>query len=298
MKIGIVGVGSVGGAIASCIVMDGIARELAIIDVDKKRLNAAALDLGHAATFGRGTKIISGGYGAIAGADIVIISAGANQKIGQSRTELVEQNAAVMIDVVPKIMSVADSARVILIVVSNPLDAMATAVQKLSGLPAARVIGTGTMLDSARVRYELARRLDVSPQSVDAYVSGEHGDTSVINWDSISIDGIPLAEFSARKTITAKTRADIERQVRGAAMEIIKGRGATWDGIAAATLDLVRCIDRDERRILPVSIVDAKSRVAYSIPRIVGCDGVIASFPQADISESIRAIKKTYEIIE
>ena len=299
LKVGIIGVGSVGGAIASRMVADGISRELVLIDTDMDRARAAAADLSHAAALGRDVKINAGNYRMINDANIVIISAGANQRIGQSRSDLVEKNAAVMIDIVPKIMSVADRRRIILIIATNPLDSMVTAAQKISRIPPARVIGTGTMLDSARLRFELSRHFDVSPTTIDAYVSGEHGDASIINWDAVSIDGISLAEFAARTRIplTAKMRADIENRVRGAAMEIIKGRGATWDGIAAVTSDLATAIARDERRILPVSIVDPKFRVAYSVPRIVGQNGAGAGFLSNGLAPSIRSIQKTYRII-
>jgi L-lactate dehydrogenase len=293
MKIGIIGVGSVGGAIASRIVAIEAAREIVLIDKDKARVRAAASDLSHAAAFGTGMKIYAGNYQNLKNADIVIISAGENQKIGQSRTDLAGKNAAVMADIVPKIMAITD--KITLIVVSNPLDSMVMVARKISNLPDARVIGTGTMLDSARLRGELSHYLGVSPQSIDAHVLGEHGDSSVINWDLISIDGVSLADFTTQTKIslTAKIKSEIERNVRGAAMEIITGRGATWDGIAAATGDLVKCIANDERRVLPVSIF--RNKTAYSLPCIVGRNGVIASFPQRGLSASIRAIQKTYK---
>jgi L-lactate dehydrogenase len=296
MKIGIIGVGSVGGAIASRMVTENPARELVLIDKDAPRVKSAAADLTHAAAFGSGMKITVGKYGDLADANIAIIAAGANQKIGQSRTELVESNAAVMLDVVPKIMTAADKKKIILIVVSNPLDPMVMAVRKISGLPAGRVIGTGTMLDTARLRSELSRQFDVSPAAVGAYVLGEHGDTSIINWSGANIGGAPMPPM------TDKKKKEIEGRVRGAAMEIIKGRGATWDGIAAATADLARCVINDERRVLPVSVADGKA--AYSMPRVVGANGARETIaPAMDAAESaalrasIDAIRKTYEII-
>jgi len=296
MKIGIIGVGSVGGAIASRIVAEESASELVLFDTDKKRLRSAVLDLDHAAAFGGGVEI-STGYPAMKGADMVIISAGANQRIGESRSELVLKNAEVMRDVVPKIMAHADKKKIILIVVSNPLDSIVMTAQKISGLAPGRVIGTGTMLDSARFRAELSRRFKVSPKSVSSYVLGEHGDSAVLNWTSANIGGLPI------QGVTAKEKTEIEGRVRGAAMEIIQGRGATWDGIAAATCALVRAIDNDERRILPVSIIE--KGVAYSLPRIVGREGVAATLPpviSADekkaLATSIKTIQKTYKAIK
>ena len=304
MKIGIIGTGSVGGAIATTIVPLELVGEIVLIDTDAKRLRSAEADLSHAAAFGRGVKIVAGKYSYLKDADIVIIAAGANQKIGESRTNLAARNAAVMHDVVPKIMKAADRKKIIIIVVSNPLDTMTMIAQKISGLPFGRVIGTGTMLDSARLRAEIARHFDISPQAVDAYVLGEHGDSAVLNWTSAKIGGLSLSDFAnqTRTAWTAKIKSEIERRVKASAMEIIQGRGATWDGIAAATTDLIRAIDNDERRVLPVSVTDGKC--AFSMPHIVGRHGAgptlcppMDAFERRALAESVKAIRKTsYEL--
>ncbi|MDR1826447.1 MAG: hypothetical protein LBQ49_02020 [Rickettsiales bacterium] len=306
MKIGIIGVGSVGGAIASAIVMGEMAGEVGLFDVDAKRLKSACLDLSHAAAFGRGVRVTAGGgYSAIKGADIVVISAGANQKIGESRVNLAGRNAAVMHDVVPKIMRVVDCKKVILIVVSNPLDSMVMVAQKISKLPKGRVIGTGTMLDSARFRAEVAAHFNVSPGAVDASVLGEHGDSSVLNWAGARAGDVPISDFAkeVRIPFSEKTKAEICARVKGAAMEIIQGRGATWDGIAAATVDLIRAINNDERRVLTASIA-CGAGIAFSMPRIVGRNGVSSTVaPVMDAAEkrglavSIKVIRRTCKAI-
>jgi len=295
VKIGIIGVGTVGGAIAAAIVNGGSpARELVLLDIDAKRVRAAAEDLSHAAAFRDAPiKIFAGGYKDFADADIIVLSAGANQKPGQTRAELAPQNARVIADVVKKIPL---SKNIILIVVSNPLDSMVALAQRLSKLPPERVIGTGTMLDTARLRAILSAKFDVSPRAVEAYVLGEHGDSGFVNWTNATLGGLPLPRLSGGE------KKKIERDVLGAAYRIIDGRSATWDGIAAATADLIKCIANDERRILPVSI--ACKGVAYSMPRIVGAKGAIAApFPamsaaeKARLSASIRAIEKNLKTI-
>ena len=203
-------------------------------------------------------------------------------------------------------MANTDPKTVKIIIVTNPLDVMVMLARDLSGLPSARVIGTGTMLDSARLRTILARQLSVSPMSINAYVLGEHGDSSVVNWESACVGAIPLNDFckSMKLSLPQTTRRTIEHRVHNAAYEIIMGRGATWDGIAAAVNDLLRCIINDEKRILTVSTCAQKTNVAMSLPTIVGRDGAISVLlPRMSQSEKtslqkcVRIIKKNYNNI-
>ena len=309
MKISIIGLGSVGSAVATAVANTGLAREMVLFDKDGVRARAAAEDLGHAAVFSYDIKITAvNNYRAIRGSEIVIIAAGANQKPGETRTDLLRANTAVINDIVPRVMANVDAKNVKLIIVTNPLDVMVMVAQKLSKLPASRVIGTGTMLDSARLRTILSRQLSVSPQSINAYVLGEHGDSSMINWSSASIGAVDLNSFcrQTRISLPATTRKTIEHRVHNAAYEIIQGRGATWDGIAGAVADLVRCIVNDENRILTVSTVDGvgPKAVAMSLPRIVGGCGVVAtivpkmSAPEsANLRRSGRIIRKNFDSI-
>ncbi len=303
MKVAIIGIGSVGSAVATAVKNTGLVHEIVLFDRDGVRARAAAEDLGHAATFGFNVDISAvNNYRGIRGSDIVIISAGANQKPGETRTDLLHHNAEVIRDIVPRVMANVDPKHVILIIVTNPLDVMVMLAQELSALPPARVIGTGTMLDSARLRTILARGLDVSPQSVHSYVLGEHGDSSVIDWSSITVGGLSLDDFcrQVKVPLTAAIRNSIEEHVRNAAYEIIRGRGATWDGIGAAVADLIKCIINDEHRILTVSIVTGTGAhvIAMSLPRIVGANGVVATLaPKMSPAESA-ALRKSGKIIQ
>ncbi len=302
MKIAIIGLGSVGSAVATAVARTGAAHEMVLFDRDGVRARAAAEDLGHAAAFSFDIKITAASnYRAIRGSDVVIIAAGANQKPGETRTDLLNANVAVMSDIIPRVMANVDARRVRIIIVTNPLDVMVMLAQKLSKLPAARVIGTGTMLDSARLRTILSRSLGVSTQSLNTYVLGEHGDSSVINWASASVGAVALDDFcrQTKNPLPVATRRTIEHRVRNAAYEIIRGRGATWDGIGAAVSDLLLCIARDERRILTVSTVDGtgRSAVAMSRPRVVGAGGVMATLsPKLSPAESV-ALRRSGQII-
>lgn len=302
MKVSIIGIGSVGAAVATAVKNTGLVHELVLFDRNAIRARAAAEDLGHASAFSYDVKITAvNNYRAIRGSDIVIIAAGANQKVGETRTDLLQANVAVINDIVPRVMANVDSKNVKLIIVTNPLDVMVMVAQQLSKLPASRVIGTGTMLDSARLRAILSRQLSVSTQSINAYVLGEHGDSSMINWSSASIGAISLNDFCRQTKISlpATTRKTIEHRVHNAAYEIIQGRGATWDGIAAAVADLVRCIINDERRILTVSTVSGQGSkmLALSLPRIVGANGIVATLtPKMDATESA-ALRRSGRII-
>ena len=309
MKVSIIGIGSVGAAVATAVKNTGLVHEIALYDRDNVRSYAAAEDLGHASAFSYDVKITAvNNYRGIRGSNIVVIAAGANQKPGETRTDLLHANADVIRDIIPRVMANVDAKNVTLVIVTNPLDVMVMLAQKISKLPPARVIGTGTMLDSARLRAILSRHLSVSTQSVNAYVLGEHGDSSMINWSSASIGAIDLNTFcrQAKISLPATTRNTIEHRVHNAAYEIIRGRGATWDGIAAAVADLLRCIINDERRILTVSTVGGAgaSALSISLPRIVGRSGVITTLmPKMTSTESSafrrsgKIIRKNFDII-
>ena len=302
MKIAIIGIGSVGSAVATAVQKTGLANEIVLFDRDGIRARAAAEDLGHASAFSYDIKITSvSNYRAIRGSEIVIIAAGANQKVGETRTDLLYKNASVITDIIPKVMDNVDSKNVKIIIVTNPLDVMVMLAQKLSKLPSTRVIGTGTMLDSARLKIILSRQLGVSARSINSYVLGEHGDSSVVNWSSVNIGGLTLDDFCKQTKISLPqtTRKTIEHRVRNAAYEIIQGRGATWDGIGAAVADLLHAIIHDEKRILTTSIVDGigKSAVAMSMPRIIGNKGVLMNLKTKLSTDESNALRKSAKII-
>lgn len=302
MKIAIIGVGSVGSAVATAVKNTGLVNEIVLFDRDGVRARAAAEDLGHASAFSFDIKITAvSSYRGIRGCEIVIIAAGANQKVNETRNDLLHKNTDVISDIIPRVMQNVDTKKVKIIIVTNPLDVMVMLAQKLSKLPSNRVIGTGTMLDSARLKIILSRHLGVSTRSINSYVLGEHGDSSVINWDSVSVGGISLNDFCKQTKISLPqtTRNTIAHRVHNAAYEIIRGRGATWDGIGGAVADLLHAIINDEKRILTTSIVDGvgKNAVAMSMPRIIGENGVIKNLhTKMSASESV-ALRKSAKII-
>lgn len=309
MKIAIIGVGSVGSAVATAVQNTGLAHEIVLFDRDGVRARAAAEDLGHASAFSYDIKITAvSNYRGIRGSDIVIVAAGANQKPGETRTDLLHKNAAVISDIIPKVMENVDAKKVKLIIVTNPLDVMVMLAQKLSKLPASRVIGTGTMLDSARFKIILSRQLNISTRSITSYVLGEHGDSSVLNWSAVYIGGIALDDFckQAKLSLPKTTRNTIEHRVRYAAYEIIRGRGATWDGIGGAVADLLHAIINDEKRVLTTSVVDGigKNAVAMSLPRVIGEKGVLMNLhtklsaeESAQLRKSGKIIRKNFDMI-
>ncbi|MBQ7409467.1 MAG: NAD(P)-binding domain-containing protein [Alphaproteobacteria bacterium] len=302
MKIAIIGIGSVGSAVATAVQNTGLAHEIVLFDRDGIRARAAAEDLGHASAFSYDIKLSAvSNYRGIRGSDIVIIAAGANQKPGETRTDLLQKNAAVISDIVPKVMENVDAKKVKLIIVTNPLDVMVMLAQKLSKLPASRVIGTGTMLDSARFKIILARQLGISTRSITSYVLGEHGDSSVLNWSAVYVGGIALDDFckQAKLSLPQTTRNTIEHRVRNAAYEIIRGRGATWDGIGGAVADLLHAIINDEKRILTTSVVDGvgKNAVAMSMPRVIGEKGVLMNLHTKLSANESALLRKSGKII-
>ena len=309
MKVAIICVGTVGSAVATAIKNTGCVHEIVLYDRDGLRARAAAEDLDHAASFGFDVKITAvSNYRGIRGSEIVIIAAGANQKPGESRMDLLNKNAAVIRDIIPHVIANVDTKTVKIMILTNPLDVMVMLAQKLSKISSSRVIGTGAMLDSARLRTILSRQFGVSTQSINAYVLGEHGDSSVVDWTSVTVGALSLDEFCRQTKISlpATTRNTITHRVRNAAYEIIRGRGATWDGIGAAAADLLRCIVNDERRILTVSCVSGTGAdmVAMSLPRIVGASGIVATLrPKLSASESAalrrsgKIIRKNYDSI-
>lgn len=309
MKIAIIGVGSVGSAVATAVKNTGLAHEIVLYDRDGIRARAAAEDLGHASAFSYDIKLTAASnYRAIRGSDIVIVAAGANQKPGETRMDLLHKNSAVIEDIIPRVMDNVDAKNVKIIIVTNPLDVMVMLAQKISKLPASRVIGTGTMLDSARFKIILSRQLGVSTRSITSYVLGEHGDSSVVNWSSVCVGGIALDDFckQAKISLPQTTRRTIEHRVKNAAYEIIQGRGATWDGIGAAVADLLYAIVNDERRILTTSIVDGigKNAVAMSLPRVIGNNGALMNLrakmsaeESSNLRKSARIIRRNFDLI-
>lgn len=302
MKIGIVGAGMVGSAAAYALALRGTVSHVVLVDRNAALARAQAEDIAHAVPFASATRVEAGDYPDLAGAAVVVIAAGVAQEPGETRIALLGRNAAVFRDVIAQILAAAPDA--ILLVASNPVDVMTQVATRLSGLPAARVIGSGTILDTARFRWLLGRHLGMAPQSVHAFVLGEHGDSEVLAWSSAHAGSIPLASV-ARQTgvpLTDAVRAAIDTGVRRAAYTIIEGKGATWYGIGAGLQRIIQAIVRDEGAVLSVSIatpeVEGVRDVALSIPRVIGGAGVIADLmPELAPSEHAE-LRRSAEILK
>lgn len=278
MKVGIVGAGFVGAAAANALALRHVASEVVLVDLNETKAAAEAADVAHVTPFSAPVRVTAGGYGSLAGATVVVLTAGAAQRPGQSRMDLLQTNARIMSSIVPEV--VAHAADAVLLVATNPVDVM-TRVAELraveQGVPAERVFGTGTMLDTARFRQIVAAWIGVDVTHVHGYVVGEHGDSEVLVWSSLDVAGGPLAEFVAAMggTFTDRDRAQIEDEVVNAAARIIEGKGATYYGVAAAIARAVEVVLRNRRSILSVSAWSPEYRCALSLPRLVSGDGVV-----------------------
>jgi len=291
MKIGIVGAGMVGGAAGFALALGGGASELVLVDATASRAVAEAEDIAHAVPFGRPVTVRAGEMADLAGAGVVILAAGVGQKPGETRLQLLERNAEVFRSVISSVMHHAPDA--ILLVATNPVDVMTHVATRLSGLPPARVIGSGTILDTARFRSLLGRHLGIASQSVHAYVLGEHGDSEVLAWSSARAGSVPIGAFAAQvgAAITGSVRAEIDHGVRRAAYRIIDGKGATWHGIGAGLARIVRAIAADEGAVLSVSTrtldIGEVPAVTLSLPRVLGRRGITAELrPELDPHET------------
>ena len=290
MKVGIVGAGLVGATAGYAIGMMRAAREVVLVDLNADLAEAQAADILHAMPFASSTRVRAGGYDALAGAHVVILAAGVGQKPGETRLALLGRNAAVFEAVIGEVLRVVPDP--ILVVATNPVDVMTTIALRLSDLPETRVIGSGTILDTARFRALLAGHLGVAYRSVHAYVLGEHGDSEVLGWSGARVGTMPLGAFAAqmRTPLTDSVRAEIDAGVRRAAYTIISGKGATNFGIGGGLARIVAAIGQDERAVLSLSAESASltdyPRVAFSIPRLIGADGLMAELaPSLDAAE-------------
>lgn len=291
MKVGIVGAGMVGSQAGFALAMTGAVREIVLVDLNPALARAQAEDIAHAVPFGAPVTVRAGDTADLAGAGVIILAAGVSQKPGETRLALLARNAAVFAAVLDGIRRVAPDA--ILLVATNPVDIMTDIATRLSGLPAGRVIGSGTILDTARFRSLLARHLGIAPQSLHAYVLGEHGDSEVLAWSSARAGSVALRDFAAQLglPIDAAAVAAIDAGVRRAAYRIIEGKGATWFGIGAGLARIVRAIAGDERAVLSVSIrtgtVAGVEGATLSLPRIIGAAGVMGELrPELDAEET------------
>jgi L-lactate dehydrogenase len=298
MKVGIIGCGFVGSSGAFAIALEGAATELVLVDLNADLANAHAEDILHATPFSKPVRIASGGYSALKGAGLVVLACGIGQKPGESRLALLKRNVTIFQNVVPRVLEHAPDS--IMLVVSNPVDIMTQVVTKISGLPSKRVIGSGTILDTARFRALLAEHLCIAPHSVHAYVLGEHGDSEVLAWSSAKIAGVPVAEFANQidRPITDKVIASIDDGVRRAAYRIIAGKGASYYGIGAGIARVAKAIRDDEGAVLTLSNLEGMHGVCLSLPRILKAKGIETTIRPMLFDEEQNALNTSANILK
>ncbi|GAB3078903.1 L-lactate dehydrogenase [Intrasporangium mesophilum] len=279
-KVGIVGAGAVGATLAYATLMRGAAQTVALFDLNAAKVRAEALDLSHGIQFVPMARVQgSDDISVLADSDVVVFTAGAKQKPGQSRLDLAESTIGIVKQVLPRLVEVAPEA--LHVMVTNPVDVVTYAALKVSGLPPARLFGSGTVLDSSRLRFLLAEHIGVAAQSVHAYVVGEHGDSELPLWSTASVGSVPLLEWrdaQGRPSLDEPARARIARDVVESAYRVIEGKGATNYAIGLAATRIVEAVVYDERRILPVSsLLDdyyGIGDVCLSVPAVVHSGGV------------------------
>ena len=284
MKVGIVGAGKVGATAAYAMVMKGVGREIVLVDLDKVRTEAEAMDIRHAIPFSARMLVRSGDYEDLKNSDLVVITAGTKQPPGSgiTRLDLLEKNAAIFKQIIPNIIKYAPNA--VLLVATNPVDIMTHIAAKIAeehGMPKGRVLGTGTTLDTARFRSLLSQKMNIDSHHIHGYVLGEHGDSEIFAWSSTYIGVIPIDDFCKQWGIKfdEDDKIFVEEQVREAGYKILDGKGATYYGIGAAITRVARAILRDERSLLtvcaPMDNLYGVKDVTVSMPNMVGGEGVL-----------------------
>jgi L-lactate dehydrogenase len=277
-KLSVIGAGSVGTSLAYAALIRESASEVALYDIARAKVEAEVLDLAHGTQFTRAS--VSGGadLDVVAGSHVVVITAGAKQQPGQSRMELAGTNVGILERLLPGLLERAPDA--VYVLVTNPVDVLTVAAQRISGLPAERVFGSGTVLDTSRLRWLLAERAGVTTASVHADIVGEHGDTEFPLWSNARIGPVPILEWRGGDPFTRDELDRIAHEVRNAAYTVIRGKGATNYAIGLTGARIVEAVLKDERAVLPVSTVLSGVRgidgVALSLPSVVGGDGAFA----------------------
>ncbi|ACF14831.1 L-lactate dehydrogenase [Chloroherpeton thalassium ATCC 35110] len=278
MKVGIIGAGFVGATAAFAMAMRGSCSEIVIVDADNAKAKAQASDIEHAVPFSFAMTVRDGDFQDLKGAKVIIISAGVNQKPGETRLQLLERNANIFRDIVPKVVAIESNA--VIVVATNPVDILTSLTEQLAGLPEGQVMGSGTTLDTARFRALIGNELGVDPQHVHAYVIGEHGDSEVFAWSSANVAGLSIPSFCKARQVrwNEEIQSQIADNVRKAAYHIIEGKGATYYGIGAVLARISEALIRNHRAVLTVSANIPEFGVALSLPRLVsgkGIDGLI-----------------------
>ncbi len=301
-KVSIVGAGAVGATAAYALSISGMLNELVLVDVNKEKALGEVLDLRHGSAFINPMTISTGDYSATKDSDIVVITAGAPQKVGETRIDLVNKNVEIFKGIIPEVAKYSPNA--ILLVVANPVDILSYVAYKLSGFPKERVIGSGTVLDTSRLQYEISQRLEVDPRNIEAYIMGEHGDTEFSAWSLARINGIDLEEFSKEVDLdfTDNLKGEIEKAVINGAYEVINRKGATYYAIGLSIKRIVEAILGDENTVLPVSVLAEDyygvDDVYISIPSIINKDGIKHSIKVELTDEEVERFKLSAKALE
>lgn len=296
-KVAIIGCGFVGAATAFAVMQSNLFSEMVLLDADFAKAEGEAMDISHGVPFSKPMNIYAGTYDDVCDAAIVIVTAGAGQKSGQNRLSLVQENVRIFGHIIPEIARRDFGG--ILLIVSNPVDVLTYVALKMSGLPENRVIGSGTVLDTARLKYELGKHLSVDSRSVHAFIIGEHGDTEIAAWSSANVSGIPLDAFCEMRGHYAHdaSQANIAERVKNSAYEIINRKRATYYGVAMAVRRICEAIVGDEKSILPVSCMMhgeyGIEDIVLSMPAIVGANGLGEKVPIALDEEEIVLLLKS-----
>jgi L-lactate dehydrogenase len=304
-----IGCGFVGSASVFALMQSGLFSEIAMIDADMEKAEGEAMDISHGIPFARHMRIYAGTYDDVKDAGIVIITAGANQKPGETRLDLVHKNVGIFKSIIPQITS--RNFDGILLVVANPVDILTKVAQKLSGLPENRVIGSGTVLDTGRLKYRLSDHLQVDSKSIHAFIIGEHGDSEIVAWSSANVSGVPLSNFCEMRGHYEHREAEneIAEKVKNSAYDIIQRKRATYFGVAMAVKRICEVIVRNEEAILPVSTAmhgeHGIDDVVLSMPCVVGRNGIETQIPivlseeeTAKLQESAKVLKEILDSLE
>ena len=282
-KAAMIGCGFVGSASAFALMQSGLFSELVLIDANHDKAVGEAMDIAHGLPFAGQMKIYAGDYDDIVDAAVIIVTAGAAQKPGETRLDLVNKNVNIFKSIIPEIAK--RNYKGILLIVANPVDILTYTAVKLSGLPENRVIGSGTVLDTARLKYALGEHLEVDSRSVHSFIIGEHGDSEIVAWSSTNVSGIPVNDFCELRGHFNHEEAmhRIADDVKNSAYDIIEKKGATYYGIAMSVKRICECIMRDEKSILPISSMMhgeyGISDICLSMPTVVGREGVETRVP-------------------
>ena len=309
-KVAVVGCGFVGSSSAFALMQSGLFSEMVLIDVDKNRAEGEALDIAHGIAFAPSPmKIYAGDYSDVSDAAMIVVTAGAAQKPGETRLDLVNKNVAIFKSIIPEIRKSGFSG--ILLIVSNPVDVLTYAAIKMSGLPEGHVIGSGCVLDIARLKYMLGEHVDVDPRDVHAYVMGEHGDSEFVAWSSAMVAGVPLSTFCELHGHLEHKAAEarIQDDVKNSAYTIIEKKHATYYGVAMSVKRICTAVMRDEECVLPVSTLMVGeyglNDLCISLPTIIGREGVVCRVPvslnegeMGELQKSAKALKEVIESVD